>query len=122
MVRHLTGMGILSKQAIDAEQECARSDFSLDATRVWPQENFGGSHVVGCGNFAPLLLSYFGLSRLSLLRNLEQFGVNEIHALRLVDDGAFLLLTLPFGEYLRNGRSWKHCNRKIVERNLPTFH
>jgi len=135
LVHHLTGTSMASKQDTETEQASARSDLSLDATRSGPQDPFCGSHVGGCGNVVPVIVE--------LLRHVPTFSseepeailglitkLDEIHALGLVDDRAFLVRILPlvsgavlrfFGECLRNGRSWEQCKRELLKEFFPHF-
>jgi len=56
--------------------------------------------------------------------------LDEIHALGLVDDRAFLVRFLPlvsgavlrfFGECLRSGRSWEQCKGELLKEIFPHF-
>jgi len=112
---------MVSKQDTKTEQASARSDLSLDATRGGPQDPFLGSHVGGCGNVVPVIVEL--LRHVPVLSSEEPEAIlglitklEEIHALGLVDDRAFLIRILPlvsgavlrfFGECLRSGRCWE---------------
>jgi len=130
LVRHLTGTSMASKQDTETVQASARSDWSLDATRGGPQDHFLGSHVGGFGNVVPVIVEL--LRHVPALSSEEPEAIlvlitklEEIHALGLVDDRAFLVSILPlvsgavlrfFGECLRSGKSWEQCKRELLKK------
>jgi len=83
LLRHFSGTGMASKQATYTEQASARRDLSLDATRFGPQEHFVVSHVLGYGNLVPIIVELLRPARLSLLKKLLPFGVNEFRWLTM---------------------------------------
>jgi len=135
LVRHLTGTSMASKQDTETEQASARSDLSLDSTRGGPQDPFLGSHVGGCGNVVPVIVEL--LRHVPTLSSEEPEAIlglitklEEIHALGLVDDRAFLVRTLPLvsgavlrflGECLRIERNWDQCKRELLKEFFPHF-
>ena len=114
-----------SKQATDTERASARSDLSLDATRVGPQEHIGDSHVVGCDNMFPVIAELLRTIPATSSEETRPIWEDENHVMRLDVDGAFLGRILPlvfdavlrfFGVYLRSGWSWENvipnCSKK----------
>ena len=73
LLGYLTGTSKAIKQETETVQASPWAEFSLDSTRGGHQDPFSGSHVRGSGKVVPVMFSYFGISRLSLLRNMKPF-------------------------------------------------
>ena len=135
LVRHLSSIEMASKQEDNTEQASVQSDLSSNATCEGPQNSMYNPPVGGYDNTVPVIVEL--LRQVPRLTSEEPEAIlclisrlDEIHALGLADDKAFVVRILPlvsgallrfFGECLRSGMSWERCKGALLKEFFPHF-